>query len=385
MDEDRLRRLVEERAGPVPDEAWEYFRDRGLLEPAAWDPHTAAADVAAEVRAMREAGLLDRLPRRRGPRADGPRAAAPDERRLTLARILAAEAARRQDVAAFRREVLGDRLLPREEVGPWIRAQAEGEGPPTSWFRFALPDEVEVDPRMGAEDMLRLAGGRAASQRWRLEVEALDYAEVGSPWVQRVPIRAGGTLARLKEVATRLSRHYGWREAAATTFVLTGAVPAVPPATIAVRTAPAAPALARIELSLDPRLSPQEVATLYARERRRFLGPGRQDRVLSAKHLELAAHVAEQGTDAGGWEGLLASWNAAFPQWSYRGPGALGRFSRDARVAWTRVTGRRWPGLRRALWGVDAGAYVRALGRLVGSPAHEAGEGDDDGAEEEGE
>ncbi len=366
-----LRRAVEERVGfSIPHEAWEYLERRYD----AWDEDVAVEDLAQDVVELRDAGLLG-LPRRRvsAPRRSEP----PDRRHVALSRILAAEAARREDVREFRQDVLNGRLLAQDEVETFLQARLEAEGPPTLWARFPLPAGLQVDPLLApARDVLAEVAPKLSpnARLTAFEPRFLDYAKSDDRWVYCVPVPVGGVLERLKRLAGHLAEDYGWPEAAATTFVLTGAMPIVSPALIDVRVGSDTPALNRITLRLDPRLSPKEVAAIYARARRRLLGPGHKDRVITEKHLELAAHFAERGAEDGGWDELMASWNATYPRWAYA---TVNHFSRDVRQAWARVTGRGWPGFRQALRGRNA-SWVEALreGLLLMSERQEAADGE---------
>lgn len=226
----------------------------------------------------------------------------PDRRLEALAEILAAEARQLPEVQAFRREVLGGRLLSEEEVPEWITRLIEEEG---HKMREGKP--------------------------W----EYLSYTVPKDEWRRVVPIRKGvGKLWQLKTLCRKLCRRYPlWQEAQAVSFVLCDDIPLIPKARIQIQFSSHFPP--RIILNLDPRLSPEEVARIYAHYRAEVRS-GR-DRPMSEKHLTLAVFVAENEEPGSTWTSLMKKWNEEHPEWAYQNRHL---FARDARAALRRVTGR---------------------------------------------
>jgi len=297
------------------------------------NPERAATEAARLLRGL-EAGLeAQEAPRGR---SEGPERTVPgDHRHEALARILAADAAQAPEVQAFRREALRGRLLKPERVAAWLERQAKREGRPTVWARVPLDAEGRLPRKVPA-------GTRA-------EVESLDSPTADGRVTSRA-IAAGGTLARLKGLAGRLGREYGWREAYAVAFVVSGLVPPYPSARWRLRPRLDIPALARIELDVSPRLPPARVAELYRRARE--AGPGGPDalglrgqrlRSVGEEAAELAVFV-HRINDGRSWEEALKAWNAAHPEW--RKP-SVPAFCRAAREAFERVVGARLEWARR--------------------------------------
>jgi len=155
----------------------------------------------------------------------------------------------------------------------------------------------------------------------------LSYLRYGVDEVEEdptgeVPTAEGGVLDRLRQLSQSLARFYGWDEAAATNFVLTGEVPFMP----SIETRASVPfsytTTARISLTIDPALSPREVANHYRRMRGRIL-EGRH-RELTAKHLRLATFAAARPAGETLRE-RMAAWNKEYPNWKYKRETNFGR------------------------------------------------------------
>ena len=180
----------------------------------------------------------------------------------------------RTDVKCFRREFLSDQLLDPLSVGRWIRARAD--------------DQTEVSRSLGVRVILRyFAPTEAEPDRLSLFSHSVGVFELGP-------------LGQLKRVVVRLARVYGWYEAFAVHFVLSGLLP-----------------------------PPQE---------------GRRGPVeppVSTKQALLAVFVAErkQGRT---WVNLMAEWNETSHEFRYT---KWRNFARDAREAYEKVE--RAPLLRR--------------------------------------
>lgn len=237
-----------------------------------------------------------------------------------ISALLAADACRREEVVAFRREVLRGNLLKPEQVAEWVeRRSREGE----QVRRKTLGEPWEVDPAAEGREWI---DGRPVV---RYETPSVEYAAPEGGWVQAAA--SSSELERLRKVGEGLASSYGWEQAQATIFLLTGAVPILP--AIRARTVSKLPVVAatRIVLEVDPTVTPREVAERYAEVRTRVTG-GQRSRRMSEKHLRLAifAESHEQGT----WADRMARWNSDFRDWRYTEPT---NFQRDATGAIRRL------------------------------------------------
>ena len=143
----------------------------------------------------------------------------------------------------------------------------------------------------------------------------LFYREPGSDEIREIPTAINGTLEDLRQLSERLAKEYAWTAADATLFVLTNTAPEIRPLTSTSQSRQL-PALSRIVLTIDPALSPQEVAEHY-RQIRQEIMPARH-RDLSEKHLQLAAF---SGTHPrlGTWQQKMVKWNSEPPRLDIQG------------------------------------------------------------------
>ena len=288
------------------------------------------------------------------------REAPPDNRDKAIAQIVAHRLDNLQ-ASQFRDEHLEGRFLPFKEMATWIKKQAAAEGSPA-----AASLEVPISAANPYQPRQAGAQGRSCYLDWlRREVErvAADPCcqlpvpgrsgpltltfETPFGRLERIEIRSDGALAELKKTATWIqSLHSGWNEAAAVTFLLTARVPLARLQRASVREGLLA-ATSRIELELSPGLAPREVASLYARYRRRFAKE--RDRAMTDKHLALAVFAERTVRSADlSWAQLRKQWNTTYPKWRYATADPEARaFSLQARTAWTRVTGETWADRRK--------------------------------------
>jgi hypothetical protein len=214
------------------------------------------------------------------------------------------ETEHRFGVKAFRAECLGTHLLTLADVPGWIRS------------------------RVNAEKMNRPEPG---TNRARPRLLTLAYAGPGSDFMQRVVVAPGGTLERLREIAARLEAFYGWDQAQATTFVLTGMTPIVHAIRGTVSVSSPLTVRSKITLTISPSCTPREVADYYRRVRRQNFGRIRR---LGERHARLAAFAAQLPPDLSlseqmrRWNAQCASWRR--PTWRFQHPS---RFTTEAQRA----------------------------------------------------
>lgn len=128
----------------------------------------------------------------------------------------------------------------------------------------------------------------------------LAYSVPSDRWERCIPTAANGVLERLRQISEWLSEHYRWQEAQATIFVLTGRTPLVPPAEAKIERE-------AIVLTVDPSLTPRQVADYYRQFKKGILG-GSRIKALSVKHLQLAAFAADRPSEEP-WAKKMDAWN----------------------------------------------------------------------------
>lgn len=248
--------------------------------------------------------------------------------------ILAIEAADRSDVVSFRSRNLEDGLLDINNVASWIERAAEDDGPATVWI--TIPEEALSEARVTDKSALsRLPG-------YGEDTHLLRYVTGGARFTHSIPIRHEGTLADLAETSHWVAVHNGWREAATTTFILTG----LPPAAVGIRAHRAEPwpySDHRRRIGLDIPLSAtlDDVGQTFLRLRNEMLGDKRRSRrSLTKRSADLAVFAAEHATGH--------KWDEARGMWNDQHLDAEGvqyedttLFTRDSRAAYERVTGKR--------------------------------------------
>jgi hypothetical protein len=312
---------------PLAPELWDYLVREGKVA-------AAKGDINALVKAAWDVwcatGVADKITRE----AKGlDEAVTGDEARPdfwgALSEATAHEAGKAEAVRAFRATVLGGRLLAREAVPAWVAVQAKKDGPATMLLEVAVPRGHTLRLVAGGyttDPPLSLARVPAGSVR----THGVAYADHATGLVHWEAVAAGGVLAQLGRIAKDLARHWGLSEAAAATFVLTGATARIPPVRVTVDTA----GRGWITLTVHPAVLPARLAAVYRRVRREALG-GRRFRALSPKHLALAAWITGRPTGEPP-AAQLREWNRARPRWLYRDDRL---FRRDAKAARQRLLG----------------------------------------------
>jgi hypothetical protein len=317
----QIRSGVERRLGrKLDDETWAFAESQEWIDATLEE---LESDVD-EDRAV--AGLADRILQllryRSASRSPEHREIPPDGRDEALARVLAALASREPGVIRFRREVLRGQQVGAEHVAVWVRRRARREGAPT--FRRVVLVE---------------RGGEPLPTPLGVVKEAAVYLDLWNEqgWLESVPIREDGVLGRLKKLSAWLGREYSFREPDAVTFILSGYIPPSPRARASYTLHLRLPARSVVRLEVNPRVSPREVAEVYASMRGRLLeqmGLGTRSRSMTEEHAELAIFVSEH--DAESWDELRVEWNASHPDRPFTD---VRRFIRDVRAAYRRVTG----------------------------------------------
>ena len=313
---DLTRLAVDACLGPDPlaDREW------NLLETQGWaadikQRRRMPAQAAALVEQWREAvtGPSPRI------RTDAVPASARAE---AIAFLLAVEARKTEPVIEFRRLVFRGKLVPvdqlehylhavskRQEVRPWVKV-------------YASPEEVMLG-------VVSLGKSNLVTHGY----DILEYAIPGSGEVRRVLVSSKGIMGRLRWLSEWLAARFRWKMSDATTFILTDVPPPIRESDYQVDSQRAVPALTRVVMTLDPTMSPREVATLYRQIRFQYFGP--RHRSMTLKHVELAKFWASQNAEAT-WKELMTEWNKLHPRWAYK---REQNFARDCDQARERLLG----------------------------------------------
>jgi hypothetical protein len=266
-------------------------------------------------------------------------------------------------VKDFRERFLDGKALALREVDEWVHQQAAIEGAaadsylsvPVSrdnplWIHPGIEQSCDEYARWLEREAARLREtpdcelpGSQASSRPTLTYISADNRE------HQVKIRGHGPLAYLKMIAYGRSQQFSgsWTEAEAVTFILTNLRPNVVGMTLKAPFAAFPAAAAQIKIRVNPRVPPRDLAKAYAKARLRYVAE--RDRTMTPKHLTLAVFVHGRRFATTPWVKMREEWNKAYPKWRFgvaTDPEAR-RFALEARTAWSRVSGDRWPDRRK--------------------------------------
>ncbi|MEU5438855.1 hypothetical protein AB0G73_36760 [Streptomyces sp. NPDC020719] len=373
-----LRTDVEKALGwPVSDAMWEDLDGDGM----SWRPDRAAARQELVEAIRHRTAVYGRIPAIRAGSQTPPMrpATASSSARIdALSAIYAAWANSDLKVNWFRRSHLVPQNTPEYEA--WIAGR--GDYPE---FQLLAPEDVDqwiMDHFNGdspdgngnrhIEDLLtaRRPGGSPVVDLWYIASHRERALTVDSRW----------TLGELAKLAEDMADTYQWRQSEAATFVLTGRQPEVfvYSGSASIRHGATA-ACSRVTMTLDPFLTPDQVAGIYGRLKARLhSGPIKS---LSEKHYRLAQHIgphvvsrvdhpgrtARKGrplqagptglvhiiepTGGASWQSLRRDWNDRYGHragrgskgWRY-GSENHPNFMRDAKKAYVRLLFPPWKG-----------------------------------------
>ncbi len=329
--------------GKLCEEEWEdLVHDHYVAE--LLEGTLSCSEVADRVRHLRQVYGQRGMSRDRSPRKPSKQDKEPENLKV-LSLLVAEEAAQDMGVQAFRTKVLGGQYLSLHEVSNWIKEKAGKDGLPTWWLmNVPLPsNEIHYD------EITTLTSERVFQHHIELHIPQLPlplgidvplsecvtfrflcYREPGSDDIKEIPTTFNGISEDLRQLSERLAEEYAWTAADATLFILTNTAPEIRPLTSTSQSRQL-PALSRIVLTIDPALSPQEVAEHY-RQLRQEIMPARH-RDLSEKHLQLAAF---SGTHPrlGTWQQKMMEWNSIYRDWAYK---EASNFAHDCLQARRRV------------------------------------------------
>ena len=320
--DEAYREVTEKLGEPPATDAWEAALDGKLVDEYLHDE----IDLEELVEGISDIADLDRrlkaVRQRRRQTANATRR--PNHRQRALHAVFGIEAARSSDVIDFRDTYLSNGLLPDTDVGEWIRTRQSLEGSPDVWL--TIRERELLDTPITDIDLRAL-------QR---TVHSIAWTEPGVAGTHRLPICSTEGLGRLRSIASRLSRRYGWPEARATTFVLTGISPRGGSASWMKQEGwPWRKARRSVTMEIGLDISPPTVAALYRRLRNEMLEGEPKPRTLSEHQASLAVFAARWRPDHK-WREVRTAWNKENPDREYHEDA---RFTKECRDAFKRVTG----------------------------------------------
>lgn len=313
---DDLRKRFENKLHQrVPDDYWAFLVAFRIVVEGMPDE-----DLEGEVRTYRKARDPVARNRARGVlRALSERHPEPgeslDERIRAFAEIASRQAANDPDVVRWRSTFLPDGPLHPDQVEGFVAAHIENEQPAQG-------------PDANTADYLSWSPPFKAPYTTSFDT-TLDFQNIETPRF--------GELVGLGE---SLARRFWWPDSESLYFVLTGIAPE--PRQIASRATERNFGPPIIVLEIDPRTSAGRVASRYDEVRNALSehlggGPARSRRVRE-RSARLAVFISERLELS--WSERRRRWNDMYPFWRSKDDGS---FIRDARRAYERITGERFP------------------------------------------
>ena len=301
-------------SAPLADREW------NLLETQGW-----AADIKQHRRTPEQAAAMVEQWREAvggaNPRIRTPSVSA-SARAEAIAYLIAVEARKTEPVIEFRQLILRGKLVPTDHLDRWLGTVAKGQEA-RPWVKvYASAEEVEVG-------VVPIGPSNIVTHGY----DVLEYAMPGTGQVRRILVSSKGILGWLRWLSQWLCERFRWKMSHATTFILTDVAPPAVESDYRVDSQRAVPALTRVVMTLDPTMSPREVATLYRQIRFQYFG--RRHRSMTPKHVELAKFWSSQ-REAATWKVLMAEWNKLHRRWAYK---REQNFARDCAQARDRLLG----------------------------------------------
>jgi hypothetical protein len=256
-----------------------------------------------------------------------------DNRLLYLSDILALEATKEEAVINFRHDVLNDRLLKPNEIEAWIKDIAKKEsGKGHLKITIAAPPDFNLTNAM--EKSFALNG---KFDFLSLSSDTLEYGIPDDEWARSVTVPLEGILRRLFNLSKQIVTKYSWQPAQATSFILTGITPALILASSEIARNIQIPAITKINMTLSPHLSPNQVANIYKKSRQKLIpNKIKRNRPMSEKHYKLAKFYYTHLHSNLKWADSMKLWAQQNPKDAYV---IVQQFSRDAKHAYERVIG----------------------------------------------
>lgn len=334
--QDELREWLEDEVGqPVSDGFWAYVENHGILQDVEYgiQPRSALVQAFDEIRA---ANVQRPLQRKSASRADRKTDESEPEgdRWRTISFLLKIEAiGKEKEVHAFRKDVLNDKLLKPEEIKNWMYSLTEEYHGTRRIASHLIPADRSITR---TAEGYRIEPPIEISEASNITVEELAFFENGVDGdVGSMAVKPGGVFDRLRALCDGLARRYSWTIPQAVSFVLADSTPILEPFQWSLSFRMSLTSLSRIHMTVDPTLSPNDVAEAYSKIRRQVVGE--RHRELSRKHMHLA--VFDAGAPSNWtWEKKMKEWNARQKNdnlsWRYE---SRRNFSRDCTRARERL------------------------------------------------
>jgi hypothetical protein len=308
------KRIDKELDSPLSDREWNYYKN-GDLEKRILRNEIGPEGIAAEISQHREVYQSEFRPPAPTPPANLRKDPARDAR-ASLMSYLISRLAATDEVVKFREEVLGGELLAVDAVEAWVIERSKREG-----FTLWLEAPYSTDGRLVRK------GGKLEikpAPRW------LEFAVPNHP-SKSIKTAARGALERLRVLSERVANQLLCERSDVTTFILSGMpLPSYPCQKEFVQRGSGRRlgALNKIKLTIDPTLSPREVANIYRQMRSQIFG--KRYRAMSEKHIRLALFAFERDP----YEPIksaMTDWNRTYKKWRYEHESNFGRDRNAAR------------------------------------------------------
>ncbi len=266
---------------------WADLIEQGFVVDAEGKPHSERASYLVDRIKQLMAIANSMSAGSRSAPSDRPQGAAATARIDALSAIYAAWAAADTDVQHFRK-----RQLVRRDTPEYL-AHVHRRGPHPG-YELLTTEQVAA----WVKDHYDRAGGEQHIRQLVMDMKVngpdptTDLSYMDCKQGRRLTVDARGPLGRLAKLSEKLTDRYRWASAGATDFVLTGRTPEVFVyiGSAQIRYGIDSSATTRVTMTLDPFLSPEQIAGIYSRLRAK-LSDNHQVRSQSVKYYRLAEHV----------------------------------------------------------------------------------------------
>jgi len=267
-----------------------------------------------------------------------------ENRVFAVSGILALIAGEKAAVSEYRNSFLNEKVMPRERIEPWIIQKAKTEGKPTR-FLHGLPLENEQRVTLAKDGNVRVSPPfKEVSYAQSSKGHFISYWSDEGGEIKRVPVRVGGVLDKLRLLSYELSLELGWEPQEAVTFILSDYVPIREGITVEVHINSKQPLANRIQLDIDPTMSPKQVAQAYSQTRKDFFKNQRRQtlksQTLALFHAKYVVHTERRlnrRDQLREWNKFCSKGRGWESDWQYQ-ESNLDNFQRDSLNAYRQLT-----------------------------------------------